>query len=114
MSNPPRIKPVLLNVMGDKEWTLKELTAVTGFTFDGINSVLREMRGQAFICDWQPQRGAVACAIWKLGDGTHTPRPPARYKRYDKNDPVKRDAERLKQPYFTAARLPWELTPCHP
>jgi hypothetical protein len=107
----PKIKPVLLRIMRDRDWTLKELEIATGYTFDGINSVLREMKGEAYICGWQPQRGAVACTVWKLGVGENVPRPPPRYKKYSKGDPVKRDMERLKQPYFSeVSRLPWELT----
>jgi hypothetical protein len=113
-NNQPRIKPALLELMGDKEWTLRELEMRTGFTFDAINHTLRKMQGQAYICGWQPQRRAVPCAVWKLGQGEHAPKLPPRHKKwYPHVCPIARDEIRLKQPYFnTETRLPWELVPC--
>jgi hypothetical protein len=105
MSNPPRIKPVLLNIMGDREWTLKELCAATDFTFDGINSVLRGMHGEAYICGWQPQWRATPCAIWKLGKGEHVPRPAAKYAKKTGYNPTAIDLARLQQGYVQGPRI---------
>ena len=101
----PKIKPVLLNIMGDKEWTLKELSATTGFSFDGINSVLRLMVGKAYICGWKRQRGAVCCAIWRLGVGEHVPRPAPRYEKKAKYNATVVDAARLQRGYVQSERV---------
>ena len=100
----PKIAPALLRVMGEKEWTVRELTDATGYSFDGVNDTLRKM--EAYICGWRPQRGAVPSAVWKLGQGTHVPRPPAQYKKWaNGRTPQQVDAARLSRRYVTGERV---------
>ncbi len=105
-NNQPKIKPALLKIMGNREWTLRELETATGFTFDAINHTLRKMVGQAYICGWQPQRRAVPCALWRLGVGEHATKPPPRHKKWEPEvTPVQRDEMQLRRGYIEGPRI---------
>ena len=74
----PKIAPALLRVMGDQEWTVKELADKIGYSEAGISEVLRKM--DAHISAWHKHQQTLA-PRWRLGKGPHVPRPVSVYAR---------------------------------
>lgn len=97
-----KIRPALLKVMGDRDWTLKELSAVTGYTADGIKTALRGM--DAHISGWKPTPRATPSAMWRLGKGSHAPKPLPDGKN-KKQSYI--DNRRLREGYIKSERITW-------
>ena len=101
----PRIAPALLRVMGDQEWTVRELADKTGYSEAGISEVLRRM--EAHISSWYKNQQTLA-PRWRLGKGTHVPRPITEASRRTMESRKKRsNVEYLNSNYVKGERICW-------
>jgi hypothetical protein len=101
----PRIAPALLRVMGDQEWTVKELADKIGYSEAGISEVLRKM--DAHISSWYKNQQTLA-PRWRLGKGEHARRPITEASRRTMESRKKRsNADYLVSSYVKSERIVW-------
>ena len=103
--NTPKIAPALLRVMGEQEWTVKELADAIGYSEAGISEVLRKI--DAHISGWYKNQQTLA-PRWRLGKGQNTPRPVTEASRRTMESRKKRsNAEYLVSRYVKGERVVW-------
>jgi len=101
----PKIAPALLRVMGDREWTVKELADAIGYSEPGISEVLRKI--DAHISGWHKHQQTLA-PRWRLGKGQNVPRPVTEASRRTMESRKKRsNAEYLQARYVKGERVVW-------